>query len=1010
MPTSYSEIFHSVDCHYRGWRLYDCPVEIEPIIQPFDVAIPVETYDDGRIPSPFEYIASKIGSLFKKQKSLPIPDEEDSIYRSETVQYQSLSLAVPKELAISSDASEKLLTVLSFSRLPISFEIVANDNVIQIYASCSEFDKGTVYANLNAYFPDVAIEETEDPFQSFSGTSSTAIIDLGLNEEVARPISMQQSFAIDPHTGLYGLLERFNQSERAAIQIMFQGCRQSWPKHLSYAVTSNDGKSMFLDAPEMPQLAKEKTSAPLFAVNVRLIVQSDSELRTEDLAYQLINGIISSTHSQHNSLIPLSNQGYDFDHHSTCVFTRQSYRTGMLLNSRELVGLVHLPGANIRSSKLNRLSLRSKAAPTELLEGQYHLGNNSHFGQTNEVFVSDVHRTKHTHCIGASGVGKSTFIINSFLQDIDAGNGCVMIDPHGDSVDDVIPRIPENRVNDVILIDPSDADFPIGLNLLQASSETEKIVLASDLLYTFKRHATSWGDTMNSVLANAINAFLESSEGGTLLELRRFLLDVTFRNKFLESVSDRQILSFWHSEFPHLRKGSISPILTRLDTFLRPKIIRNMMAQKEGLDFRKVIDEKKVVLIKLAQGLIGEENSYLLGTLLLAKIYQAALGRQEVSKAERQPIYTYIDECHNFLSPSISAILSGARKYGLGLLLAHQDTSQFESVDTSIGNSVLTNSNIRICFRLGDIDAKKLESGFEYFDRNDLQSLGVGEAIVRVGRSDYDFTIKTRPLSETVFANRYEAIVSNTRNGYATAKDDIEKIVDELYGEVKPRKPIVKTPKSQQEIVDVKESSKEDKSVPNEVETTIKAPIPAEAKTARDEKLNSLLVERERIRDHQYLQNYLRKMAHERGLKADLEVPTKDGGRIDLLVQNDTRKVGIEISVTNTPEYEVRNIRKCLEEGLTKVIMTSANDKHLADIELQAQKTLTKTELSSVKFLLSKAVVAELDTLVSSVTEKEKRVRGYRIKTGYVSAPNAADQTRIVKETIADAVRRKRSE
>lgn len=184
----------------------------------------------------------------------------------------------------------------------------------------------------------------------------------------------------------------------------------------------------------------------------------------------------------------------------------------------------------------------------------------------------------------------------------------------------------------MILFDPSDADFPIGFNILSAHSEIEKNLLASDLVGVFQRLSTSWGDQMTSVLANAILAFLESDCGGTLADLRRFLIEKDYREEFLKSVQDPQVTYYWRKEFPLLTGGkSLGPLLTRLNTFLRHKFVRNMVAQKENrIDFRKVMDEGKIFLAKLSQGAIGEENTWLLGSLLVSKFHQIALARQDI--------------------------------------------------------------------------------------------------------------------------------------------------------------------------------------------------------------------------------------------------------------------------------------------------------------------------------------------------------------------------------------------
>ena len=219
-----------------------------------------------------------------------------------------------------------------------------------------------------------------------------------------------------------------------------------------------------------------------------------------------------------------------------------------------------------------------------------------------------------------------------------------------------------------MLLDPSDEAYPVGFNILSAHSELERNLLASDLVSVFRRLSTSFGDQMNTVLANAIMAFLESTEGGTLSDLRRFLVEPAFRERVLATVRDPEIVYYWQKEFPLLTGKPQGPILTRLDTFLRPKVIRHMVSQKENrLDFAAIMNGRKILLAKLAQGLIGEENSYLLGTLIVSKLNQMAMSRQNMAAAERKAFYLYIDEFHNFVTPSMAAILAGARKYNLGL-------------------------------------------------------------------------------------------------------------------------------------------------------------------------------------------------------------------------------------------------------------------------------------------------------------------------------------------------------
>lgn len=254
--------------------------------------------------------------------------------------------------------------------------------------------------------------------------------------------------------------------------------------------------------------------------------------------------------------------------------------------------------------------------------------------------------------------------------------------------------------------------------------------------------ATSWGDVMDATLANAVLAILESDCGGTLLDLKRFLVEKSFREEFLHSVNDDEVRYFWTNEFPLVAGKPQASILIRLDQFLRQRIIRHIVCQKDNkLDFRSIMDDRKVLLVKLSHGMIGVENAHLLGTLIVTKLHQIALSRQDTTT---RPFFAiYLDEFHNFVGPSIEPILSGIRKYNIGLSLSHQGFRQVQSQSQEVAASVIANCYTRICFRLGDADADRFASGFSHFDAADLQNLGIGEAIARVERADNDFNLKT---------------------------------------------------------------------------------------------------------------------------------------------------------------------------------------------------------------------------------------------------------------------------
>src|ERR1051326_7696874 len=304
-------------------------------------------------------------------------------------------------------------------------------------------------------------------------------------------------------------------------------------------------------------------------------------------------------------------------------------------------------------------------------------------------------------------------------------------------------RLPAARYKDVVLFDPSDEGWPIGMNVLQAHSEIERTLLASDLVAIFRRLSTSWGDQMHAILAQAIQTLLEANAGGTIADLRRFLVDTEFRRAFLASVEDEETIFYWTKQFPLLKGRPESPILTRLDAFLRPRLIRNIVTQKDSsLDFRRVMDEGKIFLAKLAQGAIGEENAALLGSFLVAKFHQIALSRQDTAREKRRTFLLAIDEFQHFVTPSMASLLTGARKFALGLALSHQGLHQLQSRDGEVYHAVLENAGTRISFRVSDHDAKQLAEGFSNFDVDDLRKVAVGEAICRFGGADHDFNLR----------------------------------------------------------------------------------------------------------------------------------------------------------------------------------------------------------------------------------------------------------------------------
>ncbi|MDA2932947.1 type IV secretion system DNA-binding domain-containing protein [Acidobacteria bacterium AH-259-D05] len=590
------------------------------------------------------------------------------------------------------------------------------------------------------------------------------------------------------------------------------------------------------------------------------------------------------------------------------------------------------------------------------------------------------------YVVGASGTGKSTLLLNLIVQDIKNGEGIAVLDPHGDLIDQILGHIPEERLSDIVLFDPSDEEFPVGFNILAAHSELEKTLLASDLVAVFRRLSTSWGDQMNSVLANAILAFLESEKGGTLFDLRRFLVEKDFRYSFLGTVKDPEVIYYWQKEFPLLKGKPQAPLLTRLNTFLRPKLIRYMVSQKENrLDFGKIMNQGKILLVKLAQGLIGAENAYLLGALLVTKIHQLALGRQEIEESKRRNFYLYIDEFQNFVTPSMADILSGARKYHLALTLAHQELRQLWNQDTGVASAVISNPYTRVCFRLGDFDAQKLKDGFSFFDAKDLQNLGIGEAICRMERAEYDFNLRTFLLPEvepTLAKQRKERVIASSREKYGRRREEVEADLAKERPAPPTRAPVHKE-RAEKLVREEKPGTEERQPFVPE------PPLEREQVTSQVKRRRRPLVPEPALmgkggREHKRFQQLVKRLAEDKGYRTIIEKQIAAGaGSVDVSLEKDGTKIACEISITSTPEQELGNIQKCLAAGYERVILFSPENKVLNKAKKFISAKVQTEDLEKVLFLRPEEFLFFLEQEEAKSASKVETVRGYKVKTLY---------------------------
>ncbi|MCW3105773.1 MAG: hypothetical protein JWQ09_279 [Segetibacter sp.] len=1003
--------FYEWEMRGRGWITAPYSVDLEPPFEPFFFRNPnIKVVDDGKRPT----ILSSIVDLFRTQPEpveeiseipdiIPYPFNDDSDLRA-------LSLLLPQDFKIGIAETERFLLSIMYTQSLMSFEITGTHTEIYIQFVCRIHDVAHVKSQIKGYFPACVIEETSDRLESIIQEKTlTTIIDFGLKEEWMRPLIQSERFDIDPFIGLCAVMDQLEEGEQASVQILFKGTLHEWNSSVMRSVMNSRGDPFFQDAPEMLTMAQNKCTSHFFAVTIRSICQSTTETRSEYLSSYLAQALITCSYSSGNSLIPLSMDGCSFEELVDSVWRRDSHRLGMLLNTRELATFVHLPSVSVLSSKLKRDTKKTKSLPPIALNHDLILGTNIHQGIVKNATLSSLQRLKHMHIIGATGTGKSTFLLQLITQDITQGKGIAVLDPHGDLIESILNYIPETRMNDVVIIDPSDNDFPVGFNILTAHSEIEKDILSSDLVAAFRRLSTSWGDQMNSVFGNAILAFLESTQGGTLVELRRFLIEKDFRDTFLKTVTDPSVVYYWQKEYPLLKSNSIGSILTRLDTFLRPKLIRNMVAQHKSLDFENFLDTGKIVLVKLSQGLMGTENSYLLGTFVVSKIHQAAMARQAKAKEDRNDFYVYIDEFQNFITPSMSSILSGARKYHLGLVLAHQDMQQLTKYDTELASSVLANAGTRICFRVGDTDARKFEDGFSYFKAQDLQNLGIGEAIARIERSEYDFSLTTLPLQASeITEDKKNSIITHSRSVYGTPKETVEKALAEkmhisYYRDVKetiipPVQPEKEEP----------EEHKENKPSDQLTQTLAVSKEPEEVTTPQKP------VQRKDENHHRYLQSLVKKMAEAKGYTAGLEIQIPNSTeQVDVLLYKDNKTIAVEICNTTEADWEMHNISKCIQANYDVIVSLSGDLKQLEKIKKKCITGIAEFEKSTVHFFTPDALFTFLDNSVKEEIPQETVMKGYRVNVTYDAITNEEmDRKRasVTKVVLNSLKKRKRKD
>lgn len=462
----------------------------------------------------------------------------------------------------------------------------------------------------------------------------------------------------------------------------------------------------------------------------------------------------------------------------------------LVFNNEELATIYHLPHMSVATPNIAWVRSKKLEPPYDLPikdamgidEGFTLLGKTNFRGASQEFGIKTSDRRRHIYIIGKTGMGKSTLLENMIFSDIRSGKGVAVVDPHGDLADHVLDFIPSNRTNDVILFDPSDRDFPVAFNMLENVDPAYNSIVASGLVGIFKKiYAESWGPRLEHILRNTILGLLEYPNT-TMLGITRILQDASFRARVVKKIQDPVVKSFWVNEFekmePRMRNEAISPILNKVGQFLSSPIIRNIVGQpKSSVNLRFAMDNKKIVIVNLSKGKIGEDNSSLLGAMIITKFQLDAMSRANIAEKERKDFYLYVDEFQNFATESFATILSEARKYKLNLTMANQYIAQMPE---EVRDAVFGNVGTLVSFQVGFDDAEPIAGQFGGDETmlTDLVALQVGNTYMRLlvdGMPTPVFSMTTfGPPKFEVEAGRREKIFKFCRERYSEKRDIIE--------------------------------------------------------------------------------------------------------------------------------------------------------------------------------------------------------------------------------------------
>jgi hypothetical protein len=669
-----------------------------------------------------------------------------------------LEVAVPGGNDIKIDAMEQLFSSLNsikkggwkqkYDIQPvISFELVARPEDIRFYVWCPKKLEDLIEKQIHGAYNDAEIKEVNE-YNIFTEEGKVAYKSYQLKKANFYPIKTFKDLATDPMSALTSALAKMGAGEGAAIQIVISPAESAWQKEGKDFISktkkqeSDPEKAKFSIPGKTLESVENKVTKPGFETSIRVVVVANTEesakahLSNIGSAFEQFNGELNGLGSRKimNKAMFMEDFLYRYQ---PMYHLRGNHQT--FLNSEELATIFHFPNKQITTPHIFWVNAKTAPAPAEIPTSGLYLGMSSYRGIKRPVYIGNEDRLRHMYIIGKTGTGKSEFLKQMIIQDINEGKGLCFMDPHGDTVEEIMELIPPERAEDVIYFNPSDTERPIGLNLLEAKTEDQKHFAATaiiNMMYKlFDPYKTGIvGPRFEHAVRNAMLTAMSSPET-SFVEVMRILTDSKFVQELLPQVTDPIVRRYWTDQIAQTSDFHKSEVLdyitSKFGRFVTNKLIRNIIGQsKSSFDLREVMDTGKILLINLSKGTLGEENSNFLGLILVPRILMAAMSRADIKdKNQRRDFYLYVDEFQNFATPDFAVILSEARKYRLGLTVANQFIGQ---VEEEVKAAIFGNVGTIVSFRIGVTDASYITHEFQpVFSEDDLLNVERYHAFMR---------------------------------------------------------------------------------------------------------------------------------------------------------------------------------------------------------------------------------------------------------------------------------------